>query len=511
MRHKIHFEVQKKKTLRADHAKSVVNPSQGSSFVLVFNDDWNDYGYYTWFALWYFDAHYEKRFIGEVKILSKDDENTFNVIPKSFDEPLSSDFCSLGITSSYYMRLKAILNDTEHAYEVLSFLRDVTIDIKTKEEFENITGYQTSLLRDLSSEKAMKEAKLLLESRNPDMAYSFKYRFRVPYNKDTDCVWRVSLKYKPLKFKRIVGVIGENGVGKTSMLKQYVQDFVSNENGGFDDKPLFNSLNVVSSVSSDSYLTSMPDNIAPYNYYHLDQSRENYDKIVGAAIRIAKSHVLVDSKSKIQLYREIVSDLIGKLREDIFIVENEATNDYFPSENISLKDDSLRDLLPKLSSGQLHMLALATFLIADMHMSSLVIIDEPEIHLHPSAIVEFMTFLMSLLDMFKSFAVIATHSPLIVRELTSDNVYQFYRVEGQIPKISKVNYDTFGEDTSTLYCKIFGYDENGSIFNNIVTEYARKRGVKVENIERILSPDRTMNLNARLRIFDIVKSIRDNA
>ncbi|MCM1140360.1 MAG: hypothetical protein NC453_17465 [Muribaculum sp.] len=204
MKRKIHFEVQKKKTLRADHANSVSNPSQYPSFVLVFNDDWNDYDYYTWFALWYFDEEHKKRFIGELKILHKDEENTFSAIPKSFDEPLSAEFCSLGIDSSYYLRLKAILSDTDYAYEVLSFLHDVAINIKTKEDFENVMGYQSSLLRDMSSEKAMNEAKLLLESRNPDKAYSFIYGFRVPYNKDIDCVWKVSLKYKPLKFKRII-------------------------------------------------------------------------------------------------------------------------------------------------------------------------------------------------------------------------------------------------------------------------------------------------------------------
>lgn len=37
------FEVQIKKTQRADHPNSVTTPKKEGAFDLVFNDNWNDY------------------------------------------------------------------------------------------------------------------------------------------------------------------------------------------------------------------------------------------------------------------------------------------------------------------------------------------------------------------------------------------------------------------------------------------------------------------------------------
>jgi len=54
----LHFEVQRKHGQRADYGASVESPEQLPSFVLVFNDDWNDFTYRTWFALFYFDGEH---------------------------------------------------------------------------------------------------------------------------------------------------------------------------------------------------------------------------------------------------------------------------------------------------------------------------------------------------------------------------------------------------------------------------------------------------------------------
>ena len=47
---------------------------------------------------------------------------------------------------------------------------------------------------------------------------------------------------------------------------------------------------------------------------------------------------------------------------------------------------------------------------------------------------------------FNSFAIIATHSPLIVREIVSDNVRVMRKVDGDILRLIPVSYNTLGED-----------------------------------------------------------------
>lgn len=68
----LHFEKQVKQGQRSDYADSVLPPSRYPSFVLVFNDDWNDFEYKTWFSLFYFRQEEQNYFLGELKIIAED-------------------------------------------------------------------------------------------------------------------------------------------------------------------------------------------------------------------------------------------------------------------------------------------------------------------------------------------------------------------------------------------------------------------------------------------------------
>ena len=66
-----YFEKQRKLTQRADHQNSVSTRSAVyPCFKLVYNHNWNDYGFYTWFTLWYIPARGERVIIGDMKIMN---------------------------------------------------------------------------------------------------------------------------------------------------------------------------------------------------------------------------------------------------------------------------------------------------------------------------------------------------------------------------------------------------------------------------------------------------------
>ena len=66
-----YFEKQRKLTQRADHQNSVSTRSTVyPCFKLVYNHNWNDYGFYTWFTLWYIPARGERVIIGDMKIMN---------------------------------------------------------------------------------------------------------------------------------------------------------------------------------------------------------------------------------------------------------------------------------------------------------------------------------------------------------------------------------------------------------------------------------------------------------
>ena len=151
----LHFEIQVKQGQRADYGGTVNRPSLFPSFVLVFNDDWNDYSYYTWFCLYYFDEQGHRHCIGELKLMRRDAANTYNILEKVFDGPLDKDFCSLGIEPDYYSQIFRLFHHTTIANELLNCLRDCAYNHNIYEEFCEDEIFKTSLLREDSSEQAV--------------------------------------------------------------------------------------------------------------------------------------------------------------------------------------------------------------------------------------------------------------------------------------------------------------------------------------------------------------------
>lgn len=75
-------------------------PNETDCFVLTHNYAWNDFGYFTWFALHYIDKDGQKHYIGTVKIMKRGCDDTSNVLEQRFFS-LSEAFCSLGFDVSY--------------------------------------------------------------------------------------------------------------------------------------------------------------------------------------------------------------------------------------------------------------------------------------------------------------------------------------------------------------------------------------------------------------------------
>ncbi|MFP7011373.1 AAA family ATPase [Klebsiella variicola] len=75
-----------------------------------------------------------------------------------------------------------------------------------------------------------------------------------------------------------------------------------------------------------------------------------------------------------------------------------------------------------LSSGQFHILKSIITLMAEIEDNSLILIDEPEISLHPSWQMNYMSVLSRMLSQFKNcHVIVATHSHLIVTTLPIKN------------------------------------------------------------------------------------------
>lgn len=495
----LHFEVQEKRGERADYAPSVMKPSKYPSFVLVFNYDWHDSSYRTWFCLFYFDDACEVHKIGEFKLIKRGAKNTFDTLNKECDGSLGSEYCSLGITPEYYDKIYSLF-DHVTIDNLLTDLCDCAYNPIILEKFDKEPGVKLSLLREDSSSQAIVEAPFLLSGKDKEAAYSFSLNFAPDYLKGAYTNWDVKLLYKAPLFMRTVGLIGENGVGKTQMLKTLVKFLISDSKTA-QSHPLFRSCLTISSTPFDGYYNISTDITRcriPYKCFSIEQNTKNTETQILSCINIIFNKPLIHNKKAIQTYKESV---------DVFLGENMGDFVYFDekSEEYMLNKIRLHEVISILSSGQLHILNLMTFIYAHIHLSSILIIDEPEVHMHPQIIVFFMNMLGEILKKFRSFAVIATHSPLIVREMVSNNVYVMKTVQGNIPIVSKVPFETFGADTSELYSRIFQYDEKSSLFYNYVRTLTKNKIFPFEDaLDHVREFAPNLSLNARLSIRDYI-------
>lgn len=128
----------------------------------------------------------------------------------------------------------------------------------------------------------------------------------------------------------------------------------------------------------------------------------------------------------VSLVREYVDSAFV---DHVVILKREADD----SEHYDINWDDFGSNVNILSSGQLHILSLVTYICANIHYRSLLFLDEPEVHLHPHITMEFMALLSRLLYVFKSYAIIATHTPLVVREMAGKNVYLMQKMQDGIP------------------------------------------------------------------------------
>ena len=95
-----------------------------------------------------------------------------------------------------------------------------------------------------------------------------------------------------------------------------------------------------------------------------------------------------------------------------------------------------------------------TALVARIQQNTLVLFDEPETHLHPNAVAHLFNVMNKMLKRYNSFAIIATHSPIVLQEIPRKRVILLTR-EGNSTISTNMQFETFGENISELTKHVF--------------------------------------------------------
>ncbi len=452
-------------------------------YVLVKEDGWNDYwSFKTLFRLTYYNEQESATYIGEVKILDKTQGDT--KLPNEIDE-LEDHFCSLGCDIEYYQKLKLHCKGYR---KFLKFINDLAFNPGIAEDFEGESGIKTSLLRYSEAEKAFKQAKKIITGKSYKEVFQFTYTCLID-NADSEHSVKFNFHSTDNMPNRIIGIVGKNGTGKTQYLSKLALDLSgqkkSIENiGEFEpSRPLFNKVIAISYSVFDSFLRPSKSKSFSYKYCGL---RDN--------------NGFITTNKLIDIYKESVTQIKNKSREKTWISVLESIiqsdildtlySDLFENENF---EKVVKESKRTLSSGQSVLVYVITEVIANIKEESLILFDEPEMHLHPNAIANLVRMLHKLLEKFDSYAILATHSPIILQEIPSEYVYVFTR-DVNTPFIKKLGMESFGENLTTLTEEVFDTVEIKGTYK----EWLEKISKEMDYEKALNVFSNRLSLNARI-------------
>jgi hypothetical protein len=135
----------------------------------------------------------------------------------------------------------------------------------------------------------------------------------------------------------------------------------------------------------------------------------------------------------------------------------------------------------KLSSGHAVVLLTVTKLVELVDEKTLVLMDEPEGHLHPPLLSALIRSLSDLLIKRNGVAIIATHSPVILQEVPTSCVWKLER-SGGIVVAERPRIETFGENVGTLTNEVFKLEVTASGFHKLLTDAVREEEGDYEDI-----------------------------
>lgn len=471
-----------------------IPPISYPCFILEY-DTWDDYGCKTSFNLKYLTDNEEVVNIGDVKIFKTKEKLTKNQISENFTV-LDNTFCSLGQSEEYYKTLKNVLNDSFHSF--LYGMRDAAFFPKIYEQFEVEEIFINSLIRENQIERMARRIRFKMDGINKNEYYKFNYNYRPQYSNDHIII--------PFNFdegiaikNRIYCFIGKNGAGKTNLLSSLAKELGNIKSDKFFPiKPIYSKIFTISYSIYDRFEIPFGNELFNYTYCGLkkrDGSIKNTDELIE---EFTNSSNKIISRGLFEDWRRILENFLPPdIIEIISIVST--SND---KNNIILNPLVYKYIKDKLSSGQSAILYSLTEILAKIRYDSIILFDEPETHLHPNAISNLINSLFLLVEKFESYCIIATHSPIVVREISSKNVFVLERIENNA-YIRNLSIESLGENLTSITNEVFGNKEVIKHFEKIIQKL-KNSGYSNDQIIKELKVE---NIPLSENLFFLIKSL----
>ncbi|CAI0729560.1 AAA family ATPase [Serratia quinivorans] len=393
----------------------------------------------------------------------------------------------------YYRELVESFNP-EEANEILLVINDITLSARNldSQKYKNIALdtdiFNKSFIRNSESYFSFKNSSSILKGLNfegvgllsknitlsaksaqvPALSFDFDHHSDLP--------------------KRVGILIGENGVGKSQALRRISLAVIN----GTDDIFEMNLIDKIKNrVQINRLLAFSPTNesksIFPsdkiikskiwYKRFSLNraQNRKGSANTNDIIIELARNTENIRGFSRFDIFKKAISNLknnselalpVKRIDEDPILIVN--LNDYSEERRlqnyraVDLSKDPVRYIGGKshpLSSGEISFIRFCSQICANIENGTLILLDEPETHLHPAFINKFFVILDSLLSQTGSSAIIATHSVYFIREVFKEQVTVLRKNENGVVELEKPRLSTFGANIGNISYFVFGESE----------------------------------------------------
>ncbi len=239
----------------------------------------------------------------------------------------------------------------------------------------------------------------------------------------------------------------------------------------------------------------------PWGKKYFDKIKNDPDKlkkIVEFLNRLSNEKVSIGPRAEVIKY-DLLND--ERIQNDYTLI-NELKNlelVRFPS--VLLKKKSRELSLEYCSSGEVHLFSSLIALLVSVEKNSLILIDEPEISLHPNWQMKYIHFLKNI---FKEYPcchfIIASHSHFIVSDLDNDSssIISMSRDDKNELKAESIIDEPYAWSAENILYKIF----------NVRTTRNYYIGSELSEMLKIISTSPENN-NAKRRVNEIYNSLKE--
>jgi len=440
------------------------------------SDNWNDFGFYTLYKLFYLDEDLTETEIGYVKIGYKEQQEGYTDLESSFAN-LPKNYFSLGQNVSFYSILRNLGDDAR--IQCLTGLHDLAYNPTLYDEVIDEEVVQTSLLRELNRKTVTQQFRRI--AHGGAVLTNYDFEFALQTGQQTS---KFSFEVIPesLPPTNIHTIIGTNGVGKTTTLKGIIDGYLDESLNEDFSNAIFISFSV---FDKNGYYES---NNTGKEYYYVgvktqesktksqDDLKQEFYNSISKILSKKRYHYLHRMLEILNADYNLANFGLIDILEDFW---DKPQN----NESVEICSTLFSEIFDRLSSGHQIILLSITKIVELIVEKTLILIDEPETHLHPPLLSAFVRAISDITVAENAVAILSTHSPVVLQEVPRSCV-SIIRKHGSQINIQRPRFETFGENVGVLTEEVFGLEIPRTGFHTLLRKIVAETPVYDEVLDR---------------------------